>query len=62
MEDLAQLDVAQLGGAMLAEVFRRVDKDSDAAINHREFIVALRRHFFELPGRVWWEDRSRDDS
>ena len=32
-EDLAQLDVAQFGGAMLAEVFWRVDKDSDGAIS-----------------------------
>jgi hypothetical protein len=64
-EDLVQLDVVQFGGAMLAEVFRRVDKDGDGAINRRELIIALRRHpkiaaFFELPGRVRQEDGSRD--
>jgi Ca2+-binding EF-hand superfamily protein len=57
-EDLAQLDVAQFGGAMLTEAFRRVDKDSDGAINRREFIIALHRHFFKFPCRVWREDGS----
>ena len=51
--------------ARLREVFDRVDKDSDGAINRRELIIALRKHqdicdLLNLPGRIRQEDGSRD--
>lgn len=51
--------------AKLREIFGRIDKDSDGAINRRELIIALRKNrdiseWFRLPGRIKQEDGSRD--